>query len=323
MPGQYGSNSYTIYRKELEKVVDQLRHEKMMEIDPQYAQQFAKLTAKEASRGDRLLALKQMQKRLKAQGFDKPQSIGKIQFKKNHGNRDKMIISCLPMVVSVAKKILWNSKSSVQFDDLIQSGNLGLVIAADNYLNTAFPADATPAKFSTYAYFWIYKYIFEESVRSGTILSGTKRDVYDANRYTQIVVQKSHDDDDELPNDRWDMKTAKDFSELHIIEDEAKRFRHESEKLFKVLSKQEKRIIFLLYGIDTPKNIIYTQAEIAQIVGKSPAQISKDIKNIIWKLQHFAKDFVNGEDLIATLSILQGVDLSKVDFKDWTMASTM
>lgn len=139
MPGQYGSNSYTIYRKELEKVVDQLRHEKMMEIDPQYAQQFAKLTAKEASRGDRLLALKQMQKRLKAQGFDKPQSIGKIQFKKNHGNRDKMIISCLPMVVSVAKKILWNSKSSVQFDDLIQSGNLGLVIAADNYLNTAFP----------------------------------------------------------------------------------------------------------------------------------------------------------------------------------------
>jgi len=321
MAGQYGSHSYSIYRKELENIVDQVRHEKMMELDPEYADIFNRYQ-NATSIGEIKTLQRKLIKRLKSSGLDNHRGISKIQFAKNKGNRDKMIISCLPLVVSVAKKILSKSKPSVQFDDLVQAGNLGLVLAADYYLNTPFPANAKPAKFSSYAYFWIYKYILEESIRSGTILSGTKRDLYNANKYTQLVVHKFDSDDGEMPNDRWDIKIAKDFSELKFVEDEAKKFRDESKKLFKVLSKKEKQMIFMLYGIDTPNNVIYSQREIAQFFGKSPAQISKDIKNIMWKLQHMTKGFVDGEELIASLCILQGVDLSKDEFSEWSMAST-
>lgn len=323
MAGQYGSQSFNIYRKELEKEVNKLRHDKLMMDDPTYADLFNQYEHA-TSNTDVIKLQKRLKKRLQLSGLDSAKSVGHIQYTKNKANRDKLIISCLPMVVAIARKILNYSKVSVLFDDLVQAGNLGLVIGADHYLNTPFPADARPAKFSSYAYYWCYKYILEESIRSGTILSGgSKKGEYEANKYTTVILQKSERDGDEMPNDSWDnvKSTAHDFSELRIIEDEVKRFRHESEKFFKPLSKNEKKLLFLLYGIDTPSNRIFSQREVATIMGKSPAQISKDVKNIMYKLGRMSKGFVNGEDLIASMCIIHGVDMSQVP--EWSMESTI
>lgn len=61
--------------------------------------------------------------------------------------REKLIESNLRLVASIAKTYI--GKSSLQFLDLIQEGNTGLIKAADTYDYT------TGNKFSTYAYYWI------------------------------------------------------------------------------------------------------------------------------------------------------------------------
>ena len=275
MAGQYGSRSLPLFLRDMNFVISQVKHEYLMEEDPEYAKIYDEYALAQ-SQADIKKLQKRLMSRVKVLGLDKRENIAKLQFKKNAGNRDKMIYACMPLVLSVAKKILWKSKSNVMIDDLIQAGCLGAVLAADYYLNTPFPANAKPAKFSSYAYYWIFKYVLEESVRSGTILSGTKRDVYDANKYTKIVVDANDDNDDSTnPNSYADRQAYKshDFSELKIVEDEAARFKHESMKLFKCLTKEEKRKIFMLYGIDTPNGEIYSQRDICKVFGKSPSQI--------------------------------------------------
>lgn len=72
--------------------------------------------------------------------------------------RDALIESFLRLVVSRAKKYCHDFDS---FMDLVQEGNLGLIAAAER-----FDADMG-CSFSTYATFWIDKYIRRESSRTG------------------------------------------------------------------------------------------------------------------------------------------------------------
>ena len=64
--------------------------------------------------------------------------------------RDKIAEANLRMVISVAIKYI---KYGLSFEDLIQEGNLGLVTAIERY------EDNRNCKFSTYAYYWIRRYI--------------------------------------------------------------------------------------------------------------------------------------------------------------------
>lgn len=62
--------------------------------------------------------------------------------------RNELVTANLPLVVSIAKKYIGKG---MEFNDLIQEGNIGLVRAADRFnpdLNN---------KFSTYATYWILK----------------------------------------------------------------------------------------------------------------------------------------------------------------------
>ena len=61
--------------------------------------------------------------------------------------RTKLIESNLRLVASIARKYV--GKSNLQFLDLVQEGNTGLIKAVDTYDYT------TGNKFSTYAYYWI------------------------------------------------------------------------------------------------------------------------------------------------------------------------
>lgn len=61
--------------------------------------------------------------------------------------REKMITSNLRLVISIAKRYIYTS--NIEFQDLIQSGNLGLMKAVDR-----FDPDMG-CKFATYATWWI------------------------------------------------------------------------------------------------------------------------------------------------------------------------
>ncbi|MBA7603681.1 RNA polymerase sigma factor RpoD [subsurface metagenome] len=81
----------------------------------------------------------------------------------NSESSKELIVSHLDFVIAIAKK----AKSRfpcVELDDLIQAGNLGLTKAAKNF--DRHKADKRGAKFSTYAYFWIKKYLIQEFLKT-------------------------------------------------------------------------------------------------------------------------------------------------------------
>ncbi len=65
-------------------------------------------------------------------------------------NKEKIITDYLPLVKSIAKKYAY---LGVPIEDLEQEGMIGLLKAADKF------KDDKGAKFSTYATYWIKKYI--------------------------------------------------------------------------------------------------------------------------------------------------------------------
>lgn len=68
-------------------------------------------------------------------------------------SRDKMVEANLRLVLSLAPKYI---RTKMDFDDLIQNGNLGLITAAEKFDHTK------GYKFSTYATYWI-----EQAIRKG------------------------------------------------------------------------------------------------------------------------------------------------------------
>jgi len=74
---------------------------------------------------------------------------------------EELVVRNLRFVVTVAKQY---ETSSVPLEDLINEGNIGLVLAAEKYnISTGF-------KFITYAVFWIRKLIFEHLANHGKLV---------------------------------------------------------------------------------------------------------------------------------------------------------
>ncbi len=73
------------------------------------------------------------------------------------------INSYLPLVTFIAKKYSHFTKLTIS--DIINEGNLGLLKAAEKY------KEEKGAKFSTYAYYWIRRYILRAIDKSGQVVS--------------------------------------------------------------------------------------------------------------------------------------------------------
>lgn len=319
MAGIFGQDAYRAYKKDMDKVVSEQRHAQLMQIDANYVHWFERLTNAK-SLPERQICRRELKKIVDSYGMD-------LKYAVIPENRDKLITSCLPMVLALASKTLSKCKNNIYMEDLVQAGNLGLILGVDNALKTPQIKDGlskTRAKLSTYLYFWVRKYMYQEAFQSNGF-SGTVRDKEAATKYATFVIQRQEDNDgDEMANDRWDVKkvantVTHDFKDLVMIEDEAKKFQAESKKMFSILSDKEKKILFMAYGIDTPNNIIYTQSEIAKAMGLSQPMIAKYMKNIMWKLQHSIKGMASGIDMINALCLIQNVDMTKVDDSAWKM----
>jgi len=94
-------------------------------------------------------------------------------------NKDKIVIEYLPLVRSIAAKY---NKLGVPHEDLEQEGMIGLLEAADKF------DESKGAKFSTYATFWIKKYILKavEKEKKSTYKTSTLNE--------EITEDKSNND---------------------------------------------------------------------------------------------------------------------------------
>lgn len=320
MAGILGSRSFDTYRREMAKLVSENKHAQLLTIDPEYKETWEKFVELEHQKGK--MAERQMLKKKMARIAAKYNQ--DLKFTKSKANRDKLIISCLPMVVAMAKRFIGRAKSSVHMDDLIQAGNLGLCVAADNYLKGSVAEGKKEAKFSTVAYMWIFKYVNEEALRHSTPFGGdSAHHAWKATTLTTTLTARATGEDGEFTNDTWDdanMNKLREFKDLQIVSDEVKAFRMASKKLFSILSKEEKRILFMAYGIDTPNNVVYSAEEIGKMLGVTRQTIWRTIKNCIHKLNYTGRGMVSGVDLINGLAQIHAVDMSQIP--EWTLEDT-
>ena len=321
MAGIFGGENYRTFKKEMDSIVSKTVHNQLMEIDPNYVHWVEKL-AKAEHLEQRQLARREIKKIVDSYNMD-------LKLEVIPQNREKLIVSCLPMVLMLAAKTLPKCRGTVYMDDLVQAGNLGLILGVDNALKTPVHHEAmnkNKAKLSTYLYFWIRKYMYIEAFRNSMGFSGTISDKEAANKYATVILSKHRDENgDEMQNDLHDVDKeimkSNDFKDLLVVEDEARKFQDESKKMFSILNPKEKKILFMAYGIDTPNNNIYTLEEIGKALGMPRSNVSRTMKNILWKLQHQVKGMASGYDMINAFCLIQGVDMSKLDdIKDeWKM----
>lgn len=314
-----GSSSYkmiSIYKKDIEREIEKQSHSHLMEVSPEYVEIFKQYTETE-NKAEQVMLKRKMVKMAK-------QLQNEWGFKKSAANRDKLILSVLPMVMAMARRFYGSARGNISLEDLIQSGNLGACIAADKYISTPIKTGQREAKFSTVAYMWIYKYISDEAYTQATVFGGdSKKAAYDAAKLTTTMRDKITKDGEEFSNDVWDdnaMNKLMDIKEMTIASEDAAEFRKASKKLFSVLSKEEKRILFMAYGIDTPNNVVYTQVELSSKFGLSKSKVSRLIASALRKLSYTTRNNVSGQDLITALAQIHNVDLS--DVPEWSIEDT-
>lgn len=215
------------------------------------------------------------------------------------------------MAVKVARDYWWaTGKRNVPLDDVIQAGNLGLVIAADNYLNASLPSNVRTAKFSTYAYAWIKKYVLDELNLTSQQLSTGTRAAYE-NRLKGMVFQSKDDtmpgkegDYESLVNNdlKSDFKTGQDILE---IEQKHKQYTIIMQRAIGTLNSQEKRILQQSYGLGDQDAM--TLSEIAQKEGLSTSGVRAIIKRCHHKIYWSMSE--NERDVMAHFDTTAGFDI--------------
>lgn len=104
-------------------------------------------------------------------------------------NRNKIINANLRLVISIAKKYI--GKTKLDFTDLIQEGNTGLLVAIDKF-------DIKKGnKFSTYATYWIKQYISRALSNTGRTIripSYMHENVRKVNNAISVITNELHED---------------------------------------------------------------------------------------------------------------------------------
>ncbi len=99
--------------------------------------------------------------RFKLLTFEEEFQLGwQVKEKQDHAARNKLVEHNLRLVRWVARKYAW---SELPFEDLIQEGNIGLMIAADKY-------DYRVGRFTTYAMWWVRQRITRAIMDYGSLI---------------------------------------------------------------------------------------------------------------------------------------------------------
>jgi RNA polymerase primary sigma factor len=217
--------------------------------------------------------------------------------------RNELVQSNLRLVVSIAKKYLG---SSLQFLDLIQEGNIGLIRAAERF------EGSRGFKFSTYATWWIRQSITRaiadqgRTIRLPVHLIDVINKITRAKRFLEIEKPNGFTDDDiaqyldinidlikrvqsmgkvpvsmQTPTSKEDNSTVGDFLVAAEEENPVKMLNQlllseEVENIINTLSDKEREVIRLRYGIGIKSD--HTLEEVGRIFGLTRERI-RQIEN--------------------------------------------
>lgn len=206
---------------------------------------------------------------------------------KEHTEKKRLIEENIPLVKKVAAKIYAKLPDcDIEFDDLVQTGVIGLIKAIDNYKQDR-------AQFSTYAYIRIRGEILD-FLRSIEIMPRTEKDkilteyaedgmeIPLSNFAIMISLDKYISDEDESITliDRFTSKNKtpeEEFAQKEIVE----KINFYLDTNF---SQTEKRVIQMLFFEEKePK-------EISEELGISVSRISQIKTSVIEKLRNFMYD---------------------------------
>ena len=208
--------------------------------------------------------------------------------------RNKLIVNNLKLVINIAKRLhnlnkLTNFKR-INLIDLISEGNLGLIKASEKF------DPSHGAKFSTYAYYWIFSFI-----------ASSIRNVNNIVHIPDRIIKKNKINENSLflNSEQFHSISYKEhscvFDELgcestenpisNIYEEDKINFI----KNFPCLSDIEKKILFMRFGIDTDvksfteigKELNFTRQRAQQIFKRSLETIKKIANENNFKLQDF------------------------------------
>ena len=168
--------------------------------------------------------------------------------------RERLIQTHLILVVNIARRHL---RPEVEFLDLIQEGNIGLIKAIDMF-------DPTQGnQISTLAFYWINKHIQRFLNHEPEDTLSLDMEITDSKEY--LLLGDTIEDKDTILGDQ---------TIPHIdAEMEHEEQQRQVREMLSRLSEREQEVLRLLYGLDDYPEL--SRKEVAKVIGVSAEQVSR------------------------------------------------
>lgn len=231
--------------------------------------------------------------------------IYKTEYEPTEVNRDKLITKTLPMVLSMARQSANSYNTKIELNDCISAGMIGLIEGVDLYILRAKTREHS-AKLSSYVHPWIQKRIREYCHGNLTILTTSARHLKNTLEKTMMLSGNETHQDSEMG--------SAEFFDTHndsnlMVEDGEILYELEqlSKRLFSTISKDEKQILFMNFGIgiDSPMS----EQEIADEVQRPRQLIQNQIQDSLQKLRSSFDD----EDKDLFVELIGNKSISKLE----------
>lgn len=225
-------------------------------------------------------------------------------------NREHLIKTLLPMVISQAKKIANKYNANITYEDCISAGNLGATIATDIYISKS-TVEQQPAKLSTYAFSYIVKYINEYCWSVTTVLSHGPTKLKEANTFKIMQGNQSHVGDGGIQSEFFDFANDDNLmtveSHDHITDD----IETVSKALFSKLTLFDKEVIFLRFGIGSEHSAERQPRDIAKILKKPLSEVLTSLEKSIINM----KNSIPPEEIFNVIDTIKSSNINTS--KEW------
>ena len=204
---------------------------------------------------------------------------------------EKLLENNDKLIYKVASKFYSDKTSSIEFDDLLQEGRIGFILACNKYDCEYIKK----TKFITYAFYWIYQKIHRFITRNNT------------NDEISLNIPVGEEKKDELldcvESHKNDIKDTEDKIYLSSL-------RLELEAVMdKYNTLNEREILKLYYGWDTEELDVYQIADIFDTTSYNIKDIKKrainKIRNSMWFRVEYQRRY--SED-ITFMRVLRNID---------------
>lgn len=199
-------------------------------------------------------------------------------------NREHLINCLMPMVVKLTNQRIKTYGLPNEFSDVLSAGFQGAIIATDLYIEKS-KTEVQPAKLSTYAYSYIIKYINEYMYKNQSILSfgPTKgREVREKQIYRGNSIGTSQNSD--FKEEYFETSGEANLMTIDEYDNSSELSEQYSYKLFNCLSTEEKKMLFMFFGIGYERSIEIKQ--IASNLSLTSSVVENIIQQSIEKLKN-------------------------------------